>query len=94
MLQQGCIEIGRDPATLETSTLLTVVVEGHGTGREMAEAVGDRAVRGTPEQIAKRIPRNVLDAGVDGVIVNLPTHGYTPGVITTVGDALQPLVAG
>jgi hypothetical protein len=32
-------------------------------------------------------------AGVDGVIVNLPTHGFTPGVITKVGEALQPLVA-
>jgi len=27
------------------------------------------------------------------VIVNLPTHGYTPGVITAVGEALKPLVS-
>ena len=26
------------------------------------------------------------------VIINLPTHGYTPGVITAVGEALKPLV--
>jgi hypothetical protein len=30
--------------------------------------------------------------GVDGVVVNLPAHGYTPGVITKVGEALKPLV--
>jgi F420-dependent oxidoreductase-like protein len=93
VLKQRCAEIGRDPATLETSVLLTVVLEGHGTGREVAEAVGGRAVRGTAEQIAEQIQRRVIDAGVDGVIVNLPTHGFTPGVITEVGEALQPLVA-
>jgi hypothetical protein len=31
----------------------------------------------------------VLDAGIDGVIVNLPL--YTPGVVAAVGDA-RPLV--
>jgi hypothetical protein len=30
---------------------------------------------------------------VVGVIINLPTHGYTPGVITKVGEALKPLVS-
>lgn len=93
VLKQRCAEVSRDPSTLETSTLLTVVVEDHATKREVAEAVGGRAVRGTPEQIAEQIQRNVLAVGVDGVIVNLPTHGFTPGVITKVGEALRPLVA-
>ncbi len=93
VLRQRCAEIRRDPATLETSTLLTVVLEEHDARREVAEAVGGRAVRGTPEQVAEQIQRNVLDVGVDGVIVNLPTHGFTPGVITKVGEALRPLVA-
>lgn len=93
VLKQRCAEVSRDPSTLETSTLLTVVVEDHDARREVAEAVGGRAVRGTPEQIAEQIQRNVLDVGVDGVIVNLPTHGFTPGVITKVGEALRPLVA-
>jgi hypothetical protein len=35
----------------------------------------------------------VFDVGVDGVIVNLSTHGYTPGLITNVGEALKPLVS-
>jgi hypothetical protein len=37
--------------------------------------------------------RAVLGLGVDGVIVNLPTHGYMPGVITEVGEALRPLIS-
>jgi hypothetical protein len=31
-----------------------------------------------------------LDAGIDGVIINMPS--YTPGVIAALGDALRPLV--
>jgi alkanesulfonate monooxygenase SsuD/methylene tetrahydromethanopterin reductase-like flavin-dependent oxidoreductase (luciferase family) len=50
-------------------------------------------VRGTAEQVAEQIKTNVLDVGVDGVIVNLTTHGYAPGVITKVGEALKPLVS-
>jgi hypothetical protein len=30
----------------------------------------------------------VFDAGVDGVIINMP--GYVPGAITQVGEALRP----
>jgi len=93
VLKQRCHEAGRDPSTLETSTLLTVVLDGHATRRDIAEATSERAVRGTAEQVAEQIKTNVLDVGVDGVIVNLPTHGYTPGVITEVGEALRPLIA-
>jgi alkanesulfonate monooxygenase SsuD/methylene tetrahydromethanopterin reductase-like flavin-dependent oxidoreductase (luciferase family) len=93
VLKQRCDEAGRDPSTLETSTLLTVVLDGYDTRRDIAEATGGRAVHGTAEQVAERIKTNVLDVGVDGVIVNLPTHGYTPGVITKVGEALRPLIA-
>jgi F420-dependent oxidoreductase-like protein len=93
VLKQRCDEAGRDPSTLKTSTLLTVVLDGHDTQRDIAEATGGRAVRGTAEQVAEQIKTNVLDVGIDGVIVNLPTHGYTPGVITEVGEALRPLVS-
>ncbi|MCV7408208.1 LLM class F420-dependent oxidoreductase [Mycobacterium florentinum] len=90
VLRQRCAEIDRDPDTLETSTLLTVVVSDAPV--DIGGPRGGRAVVGTPDQIADQIKRRVLDVGVDGVIVNLPTHGYTPGVITKVGEALRPLV--
>jgi F420-dependent oxidoreductase-like protein len=93
VLAQRCAQFDRDPATLETSTLLTVVLDGHDTRGDVSEATGGRAVRGTPEQVAEQIKTNVLDVGVDGVIVNLPTHGHTPGVITRVGEALKPLIS-
>jgi F420-dependent oxidoreductase-like protein len=90
VLDQRCAEIDRDPATLETSCLLTVVLDD--APRDIGEARGNRAVTGTADQVADEIKSRVLDAGIDGVIVNLPTHGYTPGVITAVGEALKPLV--
>jgi alkanesulfonate monooxygenase SsuD/methylene tetrahydromethanopterin reductase-like flavin-dependent oxidoreductase (luciferase family) len=92
-LEERCAEANRDPATLETSCLLTVVVDDHPSYGDMAEAHGGRAVNGSPEQVADEIKRRVLDVGVDGIIVNLPTHRYTPGVIAAVGEALKPLVA-
>ncbi len=91
-LRQRCTEIDRDPATLETSCLLTVVLDGYEAPTDIGEARSGRAVSGTPEQVAEEIESRVLDVGIDGVIINLPTHRYTPGVITKVGEALKPLI--
>jgi alkanesulfonate monooxygenase SsuD/methylene tetrahydromethanopterin reductase-like flavin-dependent oxidoreductase (luciferase family) len=92
VLRQRCAEIDRDPATLKTSCLLSVTLDGHDVVAGMGETRGGRAVAGSPDQVAEEIKRRVLDVGVDGVVVNLPAHGYTPGVITKVGEALKPLV--
>jgi len=92
-LHDRCAEADRDPATLETSTLLTVVLDGYESYKDIDEARGDRAVSGSAEKVADEIKRRVLDVGIDGVIVNLPTHRYTPGVITEVGEALKPLLS-
>ena len=40
--------------------------------------------------LADQIKTKVIDAGVDGVIINLPF--YTPGVVEAAGKALRPLV--
>jgi hypothetical protein len=92
VLRQCCTEIDRDPATLETSCLLTVTLDGYDAPTDIGETRGGRAITGTPDQVADQIKRRVLDVGIDGVIVNLPTHRYTPGVITKVGEVLRPLV--
>lgn len=91
VLEQRCAEIDREPATLETSCLLTVVLDRFDS-HDMPEANGGRVVSGSPQEVAEVIKRQVLDVGLDGVIINLPTHGHTPGVIAQVGDALAPLL--
>jgi alkanesulfonate monooxygenase SsuD/methylene tetrahydromethanopterin reductase-like flavin-dependent oxidoreductase (luciferase family) len=72
--------------------LLTVTVDGYDAPTDIGETRGGRAITGTPDQVADQIKRRVLDVGIDGVIVNLPTHRYTPGVITKVGEVLKPLL--
>ena len=96
VMNERCEEIGRDPATLETSMLVTAMVDENVTADMIPDDMNSSMVVGSAEQIAEQIKTNVLDAGIDGVIINMPTNvqGYRPGVITAVGEALKPLVDG
>jgi F420-dependent oxidoreductase-like protein len=96
VVKERCEEIGRDPATLETSMLVTAMVDENITPDLIPEEMSQRMVAGSAEQVAEQIKTKVLDAGIDGVIMNMPTHiqGYKPGAITDVGNALRPLVGG
>jgi F420-dependent oxidoreductase-like protein len=87
-----CQEAGRDPATLETSAYLSVMINEDIKPDQIPADLKARAVVGGPAQIAEEIKTRVLDVGIDGVIINLAAHGYTPGVITTAAEALRPLV--
>jgi len=89
-LARRCGEVDRDPATLETSVLLTAVPDPKFTNDMVPSAMRGRMVVGSPEQIAETVKANVVDVGIDGVIVNLPA--YVPGSITKVGEALRSVV--
>jgi F420-dependent oxidoreductase-like protein len=91
---RACEEIGRDPATLETSMLVTALVDANATADLIPEAMKGRMVVGSAEQIADQIKTNVLDAGIDGVVVNMPTNftGYQQGQITALGKALKAVL--
>jgi F420-dependent oxidoreductase-like protein len=95
VVRERCEEIGRDPATLETSTLITAMVDENVTEDFIPEELKQRMVFGGADRIAEQIKTKVFDAGIDGVIMNLPTsiQGYQPGHITALGEALKPLVA-
>ncbi len=90
VVRRRCEEIDRDPATLETSTLTTVLIDENAKADQVPAEMAQRMVVGTADSIADQIKTNVLDAGIDGVIINIPF--YAPGVITAVGEALCPLV--
>ncbi|ORA09647.1 LLM class F420-dependent oxidoreductase [Mycobacterium arosiense] len=89
-VRRSCEEVGRDPATLETSTLTTVLIDGNASPDQIPAEMTQRMVAGTPDSVADQIKSKVIDAGIDGVIINLPF--YTPGVIEAAGAALRPLV--
>lgn len=96
VVKQRCEAIDRDPATLETSMLVGAVV-GEGISPYLIpDDFKQRMVAGSVEQIAEQIQAKVLDAGIDGVILFVPTQtvGYQPGQISALGEALKPLVGG
>ncbi|OBB55677.1 LLM class F420-dependent oxidoreductase [Mycobacterium sp. 852013-51886_SCH5428379] len=94
VVRDRCEEIGRDPATLETSMLVVALIDPNITEDVIPEDFRQQAVFGTPEQIADQIKTKVLDAGVDGVILSPVTSldGYHPGRVTDVAAALKPML--
>ena len=96
VVNQRCEEIGRDPATLETSMLVIALVDENATEDLIPDEFKQNVVFGGPDQIVEQVKTKVLDAGVDGVILSPITNlnGYQPGAITAVAEKLRPLVAG
>jgi F420-dependent oxidoreductase-like protein len=92
--KERCEEIGRDPATLETSMLVFAIIDENVTADFIPDDVKQRAAYGSPDQIAEQIKTKVLDAGVDSVILSPVTHldGYHPGRLAAVGEVLRPLL--
>jgi F420-dependent oxidoreductase-like protein len=91
VVKKRCEEIDRDPATLETSMLITALVDDKATPDMAPAEMSQRMVLGSAESVAEQVKTKVLDAGIDGIIINMPY--YTPGAITAAGEALKPLVA-
>ncbi len=91
-LSARCDEAGRDLSTLETSVLLSAVPDPGFTEDMVPAAMRGRVLVGSPDRIADAVQRNVVDAGIDGVILNMPS--YVPGSIARVGEALRPVVGG
>ncbi|MDF8265625.1 LLM class F420-dependent oxidoreductase [Luteipulveratus flavus] len=101
-----CSDVGRDRSTLEVSYLASVFVdESTHKAREIQETharkLGQdpadlrenrRQIVGSPDEVAGQIKETILDAGVDGVIINLIGNGHVPGVVAMAGEALSPLV--
>lgn len=96
VVKQRCEEIDRDPATLETSMLVGAIIGDDVTLDAVPDEFKQNTVAGTAEQIAEQIKTKVLDAGIDGIIVYVPTQhlGYQEGHLTALGEALKPLVSG
>jgi F420-dependent oxidoreductase-like protein len=90
VVKKRCEEIDRDPATLETSMLISALVDDKANADMVPAERSQRMVVGSAESVAEQIKAKVLDVGIDGVIINMPF--YTPGAITAAGEALKPLV--
>jgi alkanesulfonate monooxygenase SsuD/methylene tetrahydromethanopterin reductase-like flavin-dependent oxidoreductase (luciferase family) len=99
VLDDHCAEAGRDPSTIARTMFKPVILA---TTRQEAEASmtpwqrdhQDQLgfVTGGPEDVAGRV-RDLLDAGIDGLIVQLPAAHNTVDRITELGALLAPVVA-
>jgi F420-dependent oxidoreductase-like protein len=89
-LAKRCDEVGRDRSTLETSILLTVLLDENIKPDQIPAERTQRLLAGGADYIAEQVQAKVLDAGIDGVIINMPF--YTPGVVSAAAEALRPLV--
>ncbi len=91
VVKEACEKIDRDPATLETSMLVTAFVDDKATSDLIPAEMSQRMVAGSAESIAEQLKAKVFDAGIGGVIVNIPTSvtGYVPGAISALGAALN-----
>ncbi|MGE2727226.1 LLM class F420-dependent oxidoreductase [Mycolicibacterium pulveris] len=96
VVKDRCAEIGRDPATLETSMLVVAIIDENVTGDVIPDDYKQQAVYGSPEQVVEQLKTKVFDAGVDGVILSPVTNlnGYQPGGVTAVGELLKPILGG
>lgn len=97
-LRQRCEELGRDPATLPTTHLDSVVLaqtpdEAERVRSQVPESRQRQVIIGTPEQVAETLKTEVLDAGIDGITINMPYDGHRPGTVTAMGEALRPLIS-
>jgi len=92
VVKERCEEIGRDPATLETSMLVMAIIDENVTEDLIPADFRQQAVFGSAESVAEQIKTKVLDAGVSGLILSPVTNlnGYQPGGVTAVGEALKP----
>lgn len=90
-LRQRCEEVGRDPATLETSMLVTALIDDNVSADQIPEQMKQRMVVGSADSVAEQIKTKALDAGLDGVIINLPFD--SPGIVAKAGETLKPLVS-
>ncbi|KHO20652.1 LLM class F420-dependent oxidoreductase [Mycolicibacterium setense] len=95
VIRQQCDQIDRDPATLETSMLVIALIGEQFTADAIPPDFQQRAVFGSPEQIAEQLKTKLFDTGVDGVVLSPVTMGgYVPGGITEVAEVLKPLISG
>ena len=98
-LDEHCADVGRDPSTIVRTMFKPVIVA---KTRQEAEAEmtpwqrdhQDQLgfVTGGPDDVAEHV-RDLLDAGIDGLIVQLPAAHNTIDRITELGSLLAPLVA-
>ncbi len=100
VLDAHCERLGRDrseivvtmlqgtviaPTTAEAEADLAAMAEAKGWSDEHVDMVRQIFVVGDPDTVGERIS-DVVGAGLDGVVFNLPVNGHLPGRVSLLGE--------
>ncbi len=100
VLQGHCDDLGRDIGEITKTKLASLVIDpDEATAARLTapvnEAMGERAagfvIGGTPEQVAEQVQAN-LDAGLDGIVVNMP-YVHDIEQVKLAGETLAKVIA-
>ena len=87
-------EDGDKARRMQREVVLRAGVDLDDLGPQARAAATDRHFVGTPDQVAEQLRARVLDAGVDGIVLNLVANGHEPGVVNLAGRAALAALGG
>ncbi len=85
-------ENGDRARQLQHNLLLGRGIDLSNASDEERAAATAQQICGAPDEVAEQLKTRVLDAGIDGIIVNLVANGHEPGIVELAGRTLRPLV--
>ncbi|MEZ5245671.1 MAG: LLM class F420-dependent oxidoreductase [Acidimicrobiales bacterium] len=101
-LAEHCERLGRDRSEIKVTKLVMMVIgrtmdearasvdtfiENHGWPAEVAELMAPRMTLGGPDEIGEAI-QELVDAGIDGVTLNLAANAHDPELIALAGETV------
>lgn len=105
-LAEHCERLGRDRSEITVTKLVTMAIAPtheaciesmhayaalHGWPDEVVELVKPQIVHGDPDGVAEQV-QAMLDAGLDGITLNLVTVGHDIDSIALAAETLSPLI--
>jgi len=99
-LAAHCEQLGRDRSEIKVTKLVMMIigrthdeaeaavdtfVANHGWPKEVVDLVRPRLTLGDPDEIGAAI-RELVDLGIDGVVINLPANAHDPDMISLAGE--------
>jgi F420-dependent oxidoreductase-like protein len=105
-LAAHCRRLGRDRSEIKVTKLVMMVIgrtmdearasvdsfiENHGWPSEVAELMAPRMTLGGPDEIGEAI-QELVDAGIDGVTLNLAANAHDPELIALAGETVGAVI--
>lgn len=57
------------------------------------DQLSEMVIMGDPDTVAERVQRELVDQGIDGMVINMIANGHDPEIVALAGETLAPLFA-